>query len=471
MRRGFPLVYYVVILILCVVPVSYVAASTGSVSGLSEWDVTSYKVDLLKYSGGSGDIQVDQNTRWIHLGANHLEGGDIQYRIPTGSLHREDILEVWIDGYSTSNDLNIGPTVFIGTGKNRYEQITRMTGDAWRPFVFRFADDAVYGDVTDPSNRNSNWRIRYPSSKYEVRRIDKSPRDLLDGQNLPLRISMTGAEDFIIKRIEVVVYKAQYGLGRQGLYIVNLDPYKVRRGDLLTMQLNAALPSEGVDFYIIDTAGREYKVAPRVLNADRNKIGIYAGEHPFSKSGRYQVKLVDRSRQEQEYTDVERFEYVVRQPRRVVERPKKEPTPTIPCPPESPCPPTSLPPVPATPPSYIVPTVPMGPGVVPPGIPGPPTMGPPVSPAPAVIYPADDPTAYSRGYTIQIGAYQSQTSAVALMNKLRGYGYDAYISEVVQGGKRLFRVRVGKYPSKSLAQQDASRLRSNGFDTWITTLG
>ncbi len=462
MRGGSALIYYVIIVILCFVPVSYAVAAAGSVSDLSEWDVTSYKVNLMDHRGGSGDIQSDQKG-WVHLGANHLEGGDIKYQIHTGNLNRDDILEVWIDGYSTSNDLNIGPTVFIGTGKNRFEQITRMTGDAWRPFVFRFADDVVYGDVTDPSNRNANWRIRYPSSKYEVRRIDKSPRDLLDGQNLPIRLSMTGVEDFIIKRIEVVIYRAQHGLYHDGgVYIVNLNPYKVQRGGMVTVHLNRALPSENVDFYIIDTAGREHKVVPRVLNAERDKVGFFADDYPFSKSGRYQVKLVDRSRQEKEYTDIERFEYVVPQPRRVVKRPKKEPTPASPCSSTSPCPPTSLVPVPATPPGYIVPT---GPVAVPPIAPG-----PPVAFFPPVVAPvADDPTAYSYGYTIQIGAYQSRTSAVALMNTLRGYGYNAYISESVQGRKRLFRVRVGRYPNKSLAQQDASRLRNSGFDTWVTT--
>ena len=99
--------------------------------------------------------------------------------------------------------------------------------------------------------------------------------------------------------------------------------------------------------------------------------------------------------------------------------------------------------------------------VIPPAAPAPPMMGPPAG---------TFPPSYSSGYTIQIGAYQAQASAVTMMNELRGYGYDAYISEAIQGGKRLFRVRVGKYPTKSLALQDADRLRSSGFDIWVTTL-
>ncbi|MBD3309191.1 hypothetical protein GF339_22485 [candidate division KSB3 bacterium] len=442
-------------------------ANPGSVTDLSEWDVTSYKVNLRDHRGGSGDIQTDQHG-WIHLGANHLEGGDIIYHVQVGRLQRSDILEVWIDGYSTSNALDIGPTVFIGTGKNRFEQITRMSGDAWRPFVFRFADDAVYGDVTDPSNRNENWRIRYPSSKYETRRIDKAPSELLDQGVLPLRVSVTGAEDFIIKRIEVVVYRAQRGLYRGGLYIVNLAPAKVQRGDLVTLHLNHPLPEDDrqIEFFIIDPQGQEHRVSPRILNADRDKIGIHTETFPFSGSGRYQVKLVDLSDREQRYTDIEQFDYVRPRPKPVVQRPK-QPEPVIPYPP------VGLPPVPDAPPAFIVPVVPQSPQppviVGPPGIPGPPMMSPPsVAPAPPPT-PAPPPS-YAGGYTIQIGAYRVQASAVSLMQKLRGYGYDAYISEGYKGAQRLFRVRVGRYASKALANQDARRLQSSGFDTWITNL-
>jgi hypothetical protein len=461
MRRGSSFIWLIGIVMLCFFPALNAASNIGSVSGLSEWDVTSYKVNLLDHRGGSGDIQTDQNG-WIHLGANHLEGGDIKYQIPTGNLHRYDILEVWIDGYSTSNDLEIGPSVFIGTGKNRFEQITRMTGDAWRPFVFRFADDALYGDITDPSNRNENWRIRYPSSKYEVRRIDKSPRDLLDHQTLPVRVSVTGAEDFIIKRMEVVVYRAQRGLYRGGVYIVNLDPYKVRRGSMVTVQLNRELPTEGIDFYIIDPAGREHRITPRVLGGDR--IGFYTEDYPFSKSGPYQVKLIDRSDRDQEYSDTEQFEYI-HPGRKLKAKPRPKPKPWVePCPP--PCPPSYLPPIPETAPAYIVPVVPPGPVVGPPVVPAP-QVGPPSFVAPPV---APAPVYANRGYTIQIGAYRTQASAVAVMNKLHSYGYDAYIAESVKGNVRLFRVRVGRYPNKSLAQRDASRLRQSGFDTWVTTL-
>lgn len=396
MRRSSSFLVIVGIVLWSVVLTLPVYSQTGSVAELSEGAWASHKVNLLQLDGASGDVQSDQNG-WIYLGANHLDGGDVTYNVPVGPLHRDDIIEIWIDGYSTSNDLNIGPTVFIGKGKNRFEKITRMSGDAWRPFVFHFADEDLYGDITDPSNRNQYWRIRYPSSKYEVRRIDKAPHELLEGQILPIRISVTGAEDFIIKRIEVVVMRT----------------------------------------------------------------------HP----------------------DVEQFEVAIPQ-HRFTPKPKPPSMPSIPCPPSDiasipetpptyivpeipcqpglpptapsiPCPPSGIASIPQAPPTYIVPAIPGQPGIAPPFAPMPPTAMAP--------YGAADPT-YSAGYTIQIGAFRVRSSALAIVNQLRTYGFDAYISESFRGPDCLFRVRVGKYASKSLAQQDASQLRSRGFETWITSL-
>ena len=450
------------VVIFCLLPATGAVANNANISGLSEWDVTSFKVDLLSHQGANGDIQVDQN-EWVHLGANHLEGGDITYLVQTGPLTPADILEVWIDGFSTSNSLDIGPTLFIGASKNRFEQINRMSGDAWRPFVFRFADDALYGDVTDPSNRNENWRIRYPSSKYEVRRIDKAPNKLLDYRTLPIRISITGAEDFIIKRLEVVVYRSGSGYRGPNRYIVGVSPYQVRRGDRITLKLNPEIRRDELSYYIVDTAGREHRVYPQ-LGSHREQVWFYAKGDAFTRSGSYRIKVVDRSSRGQQQSDSESFEYV--RPR-VVQKPKPTPTPIFdacvpPCFPAGP-----LPAVPEALPGNIVPIVPQGPGFVPPS-----AAAPQIVPAVPVAPPAVVASSVSQsGFTIQIGAFSTQASAVSLVNKLHSYGYDAYISESIKGNSRLFRVRVGRYTSKSHARQDAVSLQQRGFDTWITTMG
>jgi hypothetical protein len=448
-RRAF-WIGLILCLILGMVSVSEVAMSAdGSTADPSKGMFESYKVNLLEHQGGSGDIQLDQNG-WIHLGANHLEGGDIKYDIKVGRLDRTDIVEVWIDGYSSSNDLNTGPTVFIGAGKNRYEQITRMTGEAWRPFVFHVADDTIYGDITDPANRNEYWRMRFPSSKYEMRRIDKSPEDLIENQVLPIRISMTGVEDFIIKRIEVVVFRTDTSGGREELYIISLNPATVHQGDMLTVQLNRAFPTEDADLYILDPSGREYRITPRILNGDRDRLGVYTDEYPFSRSGWYQIKLVDRSDRDRENIDTERFEYIMRS--RAIEAIPKTLSPEEECPPtgfpQTGFPPTGLPPIPAAPPTYIAPVMPV----------------PPASMiAPQSSYP-------SRGYTIQVAAYRTQSAALSLCNRLRREQFDAYVVESADKSGRLYRVRVGRYPNKSYALQDANRLRNSGFDTWIAEL-
>jgi hypothetical protein len=256
---------------------------------------------------------------------------------------------------------------------------------------------------------------------------------------------MTGAEDYIIKRIEVAVSRSKQGLYGEGLYIVNLDPYTVRQGDMITVRLSSALPSENaVDFYIIDPSGREHRVAPRILSAEGDRIGIYTDEYLLSRSGKYQLKLVDRSDQDREHIDIERFEYI-----RPKIRPIPRPTPpiqspAIECPPMTVCPPGGLPPIPQAPPGYIVPM-----------------------PAPSV---GVTPPVYSQGYTIQIGAFQVQSTAIAMQARLRREGYDAYIMESTSKGRRVFRVRVGRYPTKSLALRDANQLKSRGFDIWITEL-
>ena len=449
------------LVVLCCASLTASAAGSSNVAGLSQWDVTSFQVNLLNHYGANGDVQSDQNG-WVHLGANHLEGGDMTYNVQVGRLAPSDIVEVWVDGFSSSNDLNVGPTLFIGAGKNRFEQITRMSGDAWRPFVFRFADERLYGDVTDPSNRNENWRIRYPSSKYEVRRIDKAPNELLEGATLPVRISITGVDDFILKRLEVVVYRAGGSSRRGQLAITSLAPYKVFQGNRVTVQFNQALPEKDVDFFLVDPSGRESRIYPQFTNSQRDSAWFYADGDSFARSGDYQIKVVDRSVWDQPQSDTERFEYAHPQTRVIVERPKPRPTPDACALP--PCSPIAFAPAPVMPPAQILPVLPSAPFTQVPILSGPPANQ--FAVAPQAVRPAPSQPQVSGAFTIQIAAVRSQQAAFSLMNTLRAQGYDAYVQ--TQGS--VYRVRVGRYPTRNHAAYDATRLQQHGFDTWITTL-
>ncbi len=464
MQRRSSLGCVVSLVLLCCASATAFGANSANVAGLSQWDVSSFQVNLLNHYGANGDVQSDQNG-WVHLGANHLEGGDMTYNIQVGRLTPTDILEVWVDGYSSSNDLNVGPTLFIGAGKNRFEQMTRMSGDAWRPFVFRFADDRLYGDVTDPSNRNENWRIRYPSSKYEVRRIDKAPNELLDGSTLPVRISITGVDDFILKRLEVVVYRSQGSSNRNNrLSITNLAPYKVYQGNRVTVQFNQALPEKDVDFFLVDPSGRESRIYPQVTNSQRDAAWFYADGESFVRSGDYMVKVVDRSVWDQAQSDTERFEYLHPQAR-VVQKPRPRPTPDACALP--PCPPLAFAPAPMMQPAQIMPVVPQMQFTQAPLLSAPPVNQ--FAPTPQAIMPVPNQQQMGgRAYTIQIAAVSSQQAALSLVNTLRAQGYDAYVSDAAQGQSRVYRVRVGSYPTKNHAAYDANRLQQSGFETWIT---
>ena len=57
MQRGSSFLWVVSIVLLCGLPAFSAASNPGSVSELAEWDVTSYKVNLLDHRGGSGGGQ------------------------------------------------------------------------------------------------------------------------------------------------------------------------------------------------------------------------------------------------------------------------------------------------------------------------------------------------------------------------------------------------------------------------------
>jgi hypothetical protein len=242
----------------------------------------------------------------------------------------------------------------------------------------------------------------------------------------------------------------------------------VREGDQVKVTLNAPAPLDYLEFYLLDPVGLEYKVATQSLGETSSDVVFYADDYYFPQSGEYQLKLVDYTNPNQEHVDIERLEY---RGRKVVSVPKADPTPPIQSP-EIECGTamvggTCLPPVPVMPGSgYGVPSSYISPVTVPYEVV---PYGPSAGSSP--IYPSAQPQITAQGYTIQVGAFTSSSSARALQERLQRNGFDAYIAESSKTGKALFRVRVGRFLDKSSASQEVQRLRRNGFtDTWITDL-
>lgn len=478
--------------------------STALRGNPTEWRVKAFKIDLVRDQIGiSGDVLRREDTGWIHIGSNHLEGGAIRYAVPVGKLDKSDILEVWIDGYSESSNPDVGPTILIG-GRN-IGQVTRRVGDAWKPKVFQFADDLIYGDLTEPSNRNESWRIRYPSNKYQSDRINRDPGSLVgpDGR-LPIEIAMTGRDAFVIKRVEVDVYKnitgGEFDYNPE-IHIVDIYPNPAYTGDFITLHFNKNIPALGVDVYVMDPDGIE-QLKARHPNLTANSMSFLASGAPFFKSGLYRARVVFHSGSKT-LSDMDSFYFYTRSTSPYPESPQAyapppaqslEPSQAYSEPPR----PTyeNLPPFAGPPPSsyerppeaFAEPPVPSygrspQPFVPPPtqpyAKPPPPPLGeppevytaPPLRPDYEVPPPGLRLTPIPRGnYTIQVAANRTHYNAVKLQDRLKRRGYPAYISEIyVPGLGHFFRVRVGTYPDRFSAEREAYHLRvQEGLETWIT---
>lgn len=70
-------------------------------------------------------------------------------------------------------------------------------------------------------------------------------------------------------------------------------------------------------------------------------------------------------------------------------------------------------------------------------------------------------------YTVQVGSFGNSENASNLFDKLKSYGYDAYIEETVADGKKLYRVRVGKLSTRREAILLEDKLSTEGYPTKV----
>ena len=73
-------------------------------------------------------------------------------------------------------------------------------------------------------------------------------------------------------------------------------------------------------------------------------------------------------------------------------------------------------------------------------------------------------------FTVQIGAFRSESRAHEAIVKYKNMGYDAYIEETKVGGRDRvwFRVRIGRYQRSSEAKRIADELNAKGnIKAWV----
>ena len=99
-----------------------------------------------------------------------------------------------------------------------------------------------------------------------------------------------------------------------------------------------------------------------------------------------------------------------------------------------------------------------------------PAAKPSTTPAPSAAAPpaADVPTSGRPGtWHIQVIALSNRSDAAAMVKRLIGKGYPAYLELPPRGTPSPFRVRVGRYSDRREADQVARRLKEDKFDAVV----
>lgn len=80
-----------------------------------------------------------------------------------------------------------------------------------------------------------------------------------------------------------------------------------------------------------------------------------------------------------------------------------------------------------------------------------------------------DPPPTSELFVIQVFSTPEQDQARAVLDRLLGGGFRAFLSPVQVDGRTMYRVRVGPFQERAQAEDEASKLRRlYKLDTWIT---
>ena len=91
-------------------------------------------------------------------------------------------------------------------------------------------------------------------------------------------------------------------------------------------------------------------------------------------------------------------------------------------------------------------------------------------PEPPAPVDKDKPAAVtSGGYAVQLTALRDRSEADAMVKRLAGKGYPAYVVNPLPGKPPVYRVQVGRYQNRADADRIASRLqKEEQFSPWVT---
>jgi rare lipoprotein A len=78
-----------------------------------------------------------------------------------------------------------------------------------------------------------------------------------------------------------------------------------------------------------------------------------------------------------------------------------------------------------------------------------------------------DPAPRVEGWSVQLGAYSSEASALTLRDSLAGAWPEARVQRAEVGGRSMWRVRVGNYASRREADEVAKRLAASGYRVMV----
>jgi DedD protein len=75
----------------------------------------------------------------------------------------------------------------------------------------------------------------------------------------------------------------------------------------------------------------------------------------------------------------------------------------------------------------------------------------------------------SGGFAVQIAALRDRSEADAIVKRLAGKGYQAFVLNPVPGKPPVYRVQVGRFAERGEAERIAARLKSEEqFSPWVT---